>query len=73
MLQMAKQFKQNTAEDDLAGELDSLVYRSQKVDANDVLNANSKLRTKPEDLSEAEGKSAIKFFPLNLDFLNFQR
>jgi hypothetical protein len=33
MIKMARQFKENKVEDELAGELDSLIYSSKKVDA----------------------------------------
>lgn len=36
MIKMAKQFKENQQEEELAGELDSLVYRSKKVTSQDL-------------------------------------
>ena len=36
MLKMARKFKENTQEEELAGELDTLVYRSKKVSAQEL-------------------------------------
>jgi len=38
MIKMARKFKENAQEEELAGELDSLVYRSKKVTAEDIGN-----------------------------------
>lgn len=36
MIKMAKQFQENKAEEELAGELDSLVYSSKKVTSDQI-------------------------------------
>ncbi|CAI2367536.1 unnamed protein product [Moneuplotes crassus] len=51
MIKMAKQFKENQQEEELAGELDSLVYRSKKVTSQD-LSKNEKLRGNVQEESD---------------------
>jgi hypothetical protein len=52
MLKMARQFRENKEEDELAGELDAIIYGSKKVTRED-LNKNTGLRDAPESDEEA--------------------
>jgi hypothetical protein len=67
MIKMAKQFKENKQEDDLAGELDSLVYRSKKVTLDEYKNAEKEVANEHnEEESESDidpdGKNRFFYF-----------